>query len=242
LNRILLVTIGLLTALCSRGATINSGTMFSERRGGEAASTHRITIEGTTQAGNPFLIQLARPAIVPNIGNERCPNISGNPNPALCATWTFTNDPYVVDVSSTSGLLFPGQSIFWDNVTYGLDFGSAYVARLSITVDTPSASSYSTPSVGGSFHSWSFPVANASVVIDLEILQGATTLVSESMSSNAIYWGSAWQAPVGSEWSSAITYQFVPEPATSGVFAASLLAMLGWRWRRCIIKHAAHRW
>jgi hypothetical protein len=58
---------------------------------------------------------------------------------------------------------------------------------------------------------------------------GNQVLVSETITGSAIYQGSAVQTPIGSDWDSRISYQFVPEPASWLSCCAGLLAALGLR-------------
>jgi hypothetical protein len=197
------------------GATINSGTASVAMHSGPN-SFRRLDFEGTTNAGNPYSLDL-RDHHPGSLGNGPCHG-TGSPVPRSC-TWTF---------SSYTLPLPPGSTAFnqltWDGITYDLGLGSPYTALITLNVVAPSLTTMSTFSSSGSFHGWSFPDTTGTVTLDLKIMQGLTTLVSESMTSGAlIYNARAFEAV---DYHNTISYRFGPEPSTFAGAAVALAILL----------------
>jgi hypothetical protein len=198
--------------------TITSGSM-SANRGLTSNVSYNIALSGANLNGNPFSLAFNGLAGgVGYMGEERCLG-AGAPFPINC-TWDFVNPGATLNTSQD---IFTniGQ-IVWDGTTYDFTGSSPYTATLTFSVNASPVTVAST--VGLGLHNWEFPVAPAAVAIDLTILQGTNTLVSETLSGAFRYSGSAFQAPVGSDWTTRISHQAVPEPASLFTCAAGLLA------------------
>lgn len=197
-----------------------------------------ISLSGITDSGGTFVVNLGGPGVrAPLLGNERCPNVSGSPNPMAC-TWSFSS-VYTLNVSDgpTAGA---GQQVQWNGVTYDFAPGTPYAVQLALAVNTNPVTVLSTISSG--VHSWDFPSTLAGLSIGVTISQGSTILVSETVTGNAVFAGHAFQAPIGSEWAAHIEYDVVPEPATwTFVVAGACVLFLGYRRAGLVEKGRASR-
>lgn len=197
-----------ITPLAFAGA-LTSGSMSSARYGSVVTESYSVSLSGTSNSGNPFSIAIGRPGFAPNLGNDRCPNAGGSSVPVNC-TWDFSNINTMV--ASDGFFASANQSVVWDGITYDLSPGTPYTLRLVLTVTTNSITDASTV---GSSHTWGFGTSAAGIDIAVTLLQGNTTLVSETISGSANISGSAFQSSVvGSLWGSEIQYNVVPEPGS----------------------------
>lgn len=234
------VLVGVLVAVAaSFGGTIETGNLYSNANGSNGLSFYTIAVTGTNNAGNPYSIHIRGAATgAMFIGQERCGIPAGAPVPRNC-TWSFTGTDSID--TRQKAYLTVGE-IFWDGTLYDLNSQTSLSALFDFSITAASATVQST--LVGSFvaplHEVSFPLAPASVAMTFSLGQqfnnttGPLYFLTETLTGNFTYSGTAWQAPVGADWNATIEYTAVPEPATTVLSAAGLLGLVAARRRRAL--------